>query len=46
MENIRRGARRAVDVEAGIGMNQKYNVHTDKKKKANKDFCRSKQDKE
>lgn len=44
MQNIIRSARRAVDVEAGIGVNLKRQVFTDKKKKDNKSFCRSRTD--
>jgi len=40
MRTLVRGARRAVDVAAGIGINMKHNVFVDKKKKANRGACR------
>lgn len=39
---IAAGARRAVDIELGIGVNNRHGISTDEKKKSNKRKCRSK----
>lgn len=40
--NIKRGVRREIDVQDGVGINRRHNVEKDKKKAGNKDQCRSK----
>lgn len=42
MRLIIAGARRAVDLEMGFGINAHYTVSVDKKKKKNKKRCRDK----
>lgn len=37
---IHADARRAVDLEQGVGINRRYNVSVDRKKKDNKEKCR------
>ena len=40
--NIKRGVRREIDVQDGVGVNRRHNIEKDKKKAASKDQCRSK----
>ena len=40
--NIKRGVRREIDVQDGVGINRRHNVETDRKKQRAKDQCRSK----
>ena len=42
LRKIAAGARRAVDIELHIGINQHHNISVDKKKKKNKEKCRDK----
>jgi hypothetical protein len=44
LRKIAAGARRAVDIELGIGLNNRHTIFTDKKKKADKEKCRKKKD--
>ncbi len=41
LRKIAAGARRAVDMEMGVGINTHYTISTDKKKKENKNRCRN-----
>lgn len=43
LRKISAGARRAVDIEMGIGINTHYTISIDKKKEQNKTKCRNKQ---
>lgn len=42
LRKIAAGARRAVDVELGIGVNARHTIFIDKKKKFSKGKCRTK----
>jgi hypothetical protein len=42
LRKISAGARRAIDVENGIGVNRKHQVFNDKKKEIDKTKCRKK----
>jgi len=42
LRKIAAGARRAVDLEIGIGINAHHTISTDKKKEENKNRCRNK----
>jgi hypothetical protein len=42
MATIKRGARRDVEIEVGIGINRKHDIFVDRKKQISKDKCRTK----
>lgn len=42
LRKIAAGARRSIDLEMGIGINNHHNISVDKKKENNKTRCRNK----